>query len=149
MRRMLMRSQRPYSITIATLCTLLQSCLFLLLAAVLFVEGISAIISAVRKSKATAASLITGTVVIVGTCIIVSSLILLLLSWGLWKQKRWVLWPTVFIEGLLLLLTGLLLQTAWSSLPGGVVWSVIQIILIMAILLSLFISRKRWAMFTE
>jgi hypothetical protein len=133
MAELVVSRQRSRRILIASLCVALQSISLLALAVFVFVVGITSIASAGAQHKATAASLSTGVVIMGGGFCLVSGLLVGLLAWRLWKQKRWDFWPIVLLESCWLLL----LVALWLS--SALNWIIIgEITLAVAVLASLF-----------
>lgn len=113
----------------------LQTITFWLLAVFVFVLVIRVALSAGEHHKPTAASLLTAVAIAGGGSLFFIGLLILLLAWGSWRQKGWAFWCITILEGLLFLISLVVLF-------GGITWvTICESVLAAAILAFLIAGR--------
>ncbi len=128
---------RSRRIIISSLLLLLQSLSLLILAVLTAFLGISAAGNAAARHKATAAALSIGVAVLGGGLFLSLGFLVLLLAWGMWRQKGWAFCSSAILEGLSLLI-------CLALLSGGINWLLLsEAGVAVAILVCLFTTRQR------
>ncbi len=119
MLEMLTPPPRSRSLIIVSLLLALQGISWLVFAVLTFVLGIITVRNAVADHKPTAAALTTAFAALGGGFFLIIGLLVILLAWGMWRQKGWAFWGSVILEGLSLFIS-------LASLCGGIIWPLLS-----------------------